>query len=349
MKVKDIGEFGLIERLRRYTPVGGHVVKAIGDDCAVVKFSKDEYLLLTTDMMVEGVHFNLKEATPYQIGRKALAVALSDIAAMGGSPRDALISIGLNPDLKIRFVDRLYDGMKSLARRFRVKLVGGDIVRSRKLIVSVALTGLVRKKYLTLRAGARDNDAVMVTGTLGGSILRKHLEFSPRISEAQFLVKHFLINSMIDISDGLAQDLSHIAAESGLGVIIYERDIPISPSAYRLARLKYGRQVRFRQGPPSSFRLRRIRRSSEGAKAGFIGRAKRGTGSPLQLVLSGGEDYELLFTMPKPEARRLLKSRPKGMPTRVTMIGQMVKEPGVWLVDRLGRKRKLVPKGYRHF
>ena len=337
MKVKDIGEFGLIERLRRYTPVGGHVVKAIGDDCAVVKFSKDEYLLLTTDMMVEGVHFNLKEATPYQIGRKALAVALSDIAAMGGSPRDALISIGLNPDLKIRFVDRLYDGMKSLARRFRVKLVGGDIVRSRKLIISVALTGLVRKKYLTLRAGARDNDAVMVTGTLGGSILRKHLEFSPRVSEAQFLVKHFLINSMIDISDGLAQDLSHIAAESGLGVIIYERDIPISPSAYRLARLKCGRQVRFRQGPPSSFRLRRV------------GRAKRGTGSPLQLVLSGGEDYELLFTMPKSEARRLLNSRPKGMPTRVTMIGQMVKEPGVWLVDRLGRKRKLVPKGYRHF
>ncbi len=332
--IKDVGEFGLIERIRKTTSVGGHVVKAIGDDCAVIKLSRDQYLLLTSDMMVEGVHFNLKQATPYQIGRKALASAMSDIAAMGGMPQDALVSIGLNPGLPLGNVTQLYRGMKKLARQFGANIVGGDLVRSKSLVICVSLTGFVKRKELALRSGARNNDAVMVTGTLGGSILRKHLVFTPRVSEAQYLVKHFLINSMIDISDGLVQDLSHIAAESGLGAIIYERDIPISRSAYRLARLKYGR---------------RARRSFEGAEADFGGQAKITGKRAFQIALSGGEDFELLFTMPKPEARRLLKSKPKRISTRFTMIGQIVKEQGVWLVDRYGQKRKLTPEGYRHF
>lgn len=311
MKVKDIGEFGLIERMRAKTSVDRSVVKGIGDDCAVLKFSKDEYLLLTCDMLVEGIHFDLKFATPWLVGRKALACCISDIAAMGGVPKDALVAIGIDPGLSLRFVDRLYQGIKQMAHRFGINIVGGDLVRSKRLTISTSLTGFVKNDRLTLRSGAKDNDAVMVTGALGGSKQKKHLTFIPRLREAQVLVKRFKVNSMIDISDGLAQDLAHIAAESGLGAIIYERDIPISQSAYR--------------------------------------QAKREGKSPLQLTLGDGEDYELLFTMPKKEARGLLSSRPKELETRVTMIGQMINEPGLWLIDKHGRKRKLTSKGYRHF
>ena len=311
MKIKDIGEFELIERLRAKTSVDRSVVKGIGDECAVLKFSKDEYMLITCDMLVEGIHFDLKFATPWLVGRKALACCISDIAAMGGVPKDALVAIGIDPGMSLRFVDRLYHGMKQMAHRFGINIVGGDLVRSKGLNISTNLTGLVKKDRLTLRSGAKDNDAVMVTGTLGGSIHRKHLTFIPRLGEAQVLVKRFKINAMIDISDGLAQDLVHIAAESGLGAIIYERDIPISLSAYRQAK-------------------------------------KEGKG-PLQLALGDGEDYELLFTMSKKEARRLLSSRPRELETRVTMIGQMIDEPGLWLVDRRGAKSKLRIEGWRHF
>ena len=310
-KIRDIGEFELIERLRAKTSVDRSVVKGIGDDCAVLKFSKDEYMLITCDMLVEGIHFDLKFATPWLVGRKALASCISDIAAMGGVPKDALVAIGIDPGMSLRFVDRLYHGMKQMAHRFGINIVGGDLVRSKRLNISTSLTGFVKKDRLTLRSGAKDNDAVMVTGTLGGSIYRKHLTFIPRLGEAQVLVKRFKINSMIDISDGLAQDLDHISGESGLGAIIYERDIPISPSAYRQAK-------------------------------------KEGKG-PLQLALGDGEDYELLFTMSKKEARRLLSSRPRELETRVTMIGQMINEPGLWLIDRRGAKTKLRIEGWRHF
>lgn len=311
LRLRDIGEFGLIERIKAGAVVSKSVLKGIGDDCAVIKFNKDKYLLLTCDMMVEGVHFDLKIATPYQIGHKALASALSDIAAMGGVPKEALVSIGLDPALSLSFLDRLYRGMKILARRFGVDLVGGDLVRSKSLIICVNLTGFVKKKNLTLRSGAKDNDAIMITGALGGSILKKNLTFIPRLKEAQALVKRFKINSMIDVSDGLVQDLDHIASESNLGAIIFERDIPISSSAYRQARME--------------------------------------ARSPLQIALQEGEDFELLFTMPKDHARRLLGLGPKGIGARVTMIGQMTDEPGLWLVDKIGKKLKLAPRGYQHF
>ena len=299
--LKDIGEFGLIERVRRKFSRGTSVIKGIGDDAAVIKFSRDKYLLLTCDMLVEDVHFTLKNATPYQIGRKALACSISDIASMGGTPKEALVSLGMPPGVSLKFSDRLFDGLNKLALEFKISLVGGDLTRSKKLVINVCLTGLVKKKNLLLRSGARPNDAILVTGALGGAASGRHLRFRPRLKEARFLVNKFKINSMIDISDGLVQDLGQITRESNLGALIYQRDIPVSAR--------------------SSFKS----------------------------ALGDGEDFELLFTMPKNEARRLLKSYPRIYATPVKMIGQITRRKKIFLIDRNGNQRKLDLKGWRHF
>ena len=299
--LKEIGEFGLIERIRRKFSRGTSVIKGIGDDAAVIKFSRDKYLLLTCDMLVEDVHFTLKNATPYQIGYKALACSISDIASMGGTPKEALVSLGISPGVSLKFSDRLFDGLRKLALEFKISLVGGDLARSKKLVINVCLTGLVKKKNLLLRSGARPNDAILVTGALGGAALGRHLRFRPRLKEAQFLVNKFKINSMVDISDGLVQDLGHITEESNLGAKIYQRDIPVS------------------------------------AKSSF------------KSALEGGEDFELLFTMPKNEARRLLRDYPRIYATPVKMIGQITRRKNIFLIDRNGNQRKLDLKGWRHF
>lgn len=299
--LKDIGEFGLIERIRHKLRPGTSVVKGIGDDAAVIKLGRDKYLLLTCDMLVEDVHFSLTRATPYQIGHKALASSISDIASMGGVPKEALISLGISPGRSVKFTDQLFNGLRKLAAEFKISLVGGDITRSKKLVINICLTGRVEKKNLLLRSGARVNDAILVTGRLGGAGRGKHLRFRPRLKEARFLVNKFKINSMIDISDGLVQDLGQITKESNLGAEIYQRDIPVSAR--------------------SSFKS----------------------------ALEDGEDFELLFTMPKNEARRLLKNYPRIYNTPVKMIGQIIKQKEIFLIDLSGIRRKLDLKGWRHF
>lgn len=232
MRISQLGEFGLIERIKRRTRTDSSVVKGISDDAAVLKYTKDKYLLFASDMLVEDVHFTLKDATPYQIGHKALACNISDIAAMGGLPRFAVVSVGLPKNLTVRFVDKLYEGILNLARRFNVNIVGGDTNHSQKLVIDIAIIGEVKKKYVKTRGGAKINDVIMVTGALGGSLKSgKHLNFTPRLREAQRLVKDYRINSMIDISDGLSSDLEHILKESRVGAIIYEKKIPLSPYA----------------------------------------------------------------------------------------------------------------------
>ena len=185
-KLQDIGEFGLIKRIADKEKISDKdVVVGIGDDTAVLKYKKNLYLLLTTDMLVEDVHFNQK-ATPFQIGWKALAVNISDIAAMGGIPKYGLVSLGLKKNTSLKFVDELYRGIKTIAKRFDVQIVGGDTVSSSKLVINIALTGEVEKKYLTLRKGAKIGDKIYVTGRLGGSIIGKHLSFIPRVKEARY-------------------------------------------------------------------------------------------------------------------------------------------------------------------
>ncbi|MDD4939135.1 MAG: thiamine-phosphate kinase [Candidatus Omnitrophica bacterium] len=228
--VSDLGEFGLIERVRRRIKTDRSVIKGTGDDCAVLKLDEKNYQLFTCDMIVEGVDFTLKD-DPYLIGRKAVAVSVSDIAACAGIPRYCVVSLGLPKGRSLDFCDKLIKGMLSVVNKHKINLAGGDISRAKELVLDVSMLGVVEKKRLVLRSGAKEKDLIFVTGALGGSILGKHLKFTPRLKEARFLVKNFKINSMIDISDGLIQDLGHILKSSSKGALIYENSIPLSRAA----------------------------------------------------------------------------------------------------------------------
>jgi len=307
MILKKLGETGLIERLARNFASAGHakdIVKGIGDDCAVIRVSKKKYLLVTIDMLLEDVDFRINGAEPYQIGWKSLACGLSDIAAMGGTAKYAVVSLGLPKRLPVEFVDELYSGIKTLAKKFHVDIVGGDTNSSAKLIVDVAVLGYVEPENLKLRSGAKPGDIICVTGVLGGSYKSgRHMLFVPRLREARCLATGFRISSMIDISDGLSTDLGHIAKASGVGACIYEDLIPVSKDA-------------------------------KGVKA----------------ALNEGEDFELLFTMPLREARRLAKRTFEVTGVKITQIGEILdKKVGVKIIGRDGRATELEAKGFSHF
>jgi len=296
--LKDIGEFGLIKEISRSINTDNTVVKGIGDDCAVLEFTGRHYLLVTSDMIIENVHFK-RSAPAFYIGRKALAAALSDIAAMGGFPTACVVSVGFPRELPVRFVKEIYRGIKALAKKYNVNVVGGDSNASSRIIIDVTCLGLVEKGNLTLRGGAEIGDIIFVTATLGGSIRGKHLKFEPRIKEARFLVKNFKINAMIDISDGLLQDLSHIITQSKVGTVIYEELIPVSKAA-----------------------------------------------SGLRDALMMGEDYELLFTTPVSEARRIIR-KVKG---KLLEIGEITdRRYGLSLITKDCRQVRLKPQGFSHF
>ncbi|MDD4899696.1 MAG: thiamine-phosphate kinase [Candidatus Omnitrophica bacterium] len=230
MQIKDIGEFGLIERFARKIKNSRSVIVGSGDDCAVLTFNRQYYQLFTCDMLIEGVDF-LSSANPYLVGRKAIAVSLSDIAACAGKPMHAVISLGVPKKSTLKYCDRLFKGMNDIAKQYGVNIVGGDISHSEKTVIDVSMLGLVEKKYLVLRSGAKKGDIIFVSGCLGGSILDKHLKFTPRLKEARFLVENFKIHSMIDISDGLLADLGHILKASGTGGLIFAPRVPISKVA----------------------------------------------------------------------------------------------------------------------
>ncbi len=230
MRLKQIGEFGLIKKFQQQIKLNSSVVAGSGDDCAVLKFNRQFYQLFTCDMMVEGVDFTRQ--TPLElVGRKALAISISDIAACGGVPQHAVVALGLPGRLSVEEVERLAAGLFKLARKFQINIVGGDISSAQKLIIDVSMLGVVKKNNLCLRRGAKTGDLIMVTGSFGGSIKSKHLNFTPRLKEAQFLVKNFKINAMIDVSDGLAADLGQILEQSKVGAVLYESLIPLSPQA----------------------------------------------------------------------------------------------------------------------
>ena len=231
MRIKDIGEIGLIDRISRKVHLDRSVVKGIGDDTAVIKWTSNKYMLATCDMLIEDVHFKRGRATPFQVGWKALARNISDIAAMGGVPKYALVSVGLDPNLPVSFADGIFEGVNALAKKFNVNIVGGDTSRSKKIVIDISLIGEVEKKNVALRSGARAGDAIFITGFLGGSIKGKHLNFTPRLDEARALVKNFRINSMIDISDGLLIDLGRVLGASSAGALVYEDLIPVSRDA----------------------------------------------------------------------------------------------------------------------
>ena len=228
-------EFGYINWLQKYLKYNNDVLIGSGDDCAVIKLLDNNLLYATTDTIVQGVDF--EQATPEQIGYKSIAISLSDLAAMGGgfTKMYALISASL-PKARARpsFTHPLFKGMYSICKRFGVQIIGGDISSTKgPITITSTLLGIGKSKPVT-RLGSCMDDAILVTGSLGGSILGRHLYFTPRLRESALLNSHYKINSMIDISDGLLQDLNHILEKSKLGAILDEVSIPISQDAYRM-------------------------------------------------------------------------------------------------------------------
>ncbi len=250
---------------------GGRIVVDSGDDAAILRIGRRQ-VLFKTDCVIDGVHFDSGSARPEEIGHKALARCLSDVAAMACVPSFAVAALMVPRNARELYVRRVVRGMERTAVAFKVAIVGGDVSsHPGKLAVTVALLGETAGGPPVRRSGARLGDVIAVTGTLGGSILGKHLRFVPRIREALELRRRFDIHAMIDVSDGLAVDLAHLCEESGVGAVLEEACIPVSAAARKLAR--------------------RDRRS------------------PLDHALGDGEDYEILFALPAAQSKRLERSR----------------------------------------
>jgi len=309
-----MNEFELIAKLTRAPPTNESVVTGAGDDCAVLDLGvPDKLVLFKTDAVVEGFHFT-RETPPEKIGRKALARCLSDIAAMAGTPTAALVTIGLPENFDPQLVAKIYDGLNALARKHGVAIVGGETTTNpERILISVSLLGTVPRGKHILRSGAKVGDAIFVTGELGGSLAEKHLEFEPRIAEANWLAENFAIHAMIDLSDGLAGDLRHILNANKTGAEILKSAVPISRAA-KLAAKK-----------------------SSAAKSAFAA------------ALTDGEDFELLFTASSKDAVKLLDAWKNKFPKlKLRCIGKIVAGDGILIRDKSG-SHKLNAHGYVHF
>ena len=309
-----MNEFELIARLTRSLPTNESVVVGPGDDCAVIECGNvSRQLLFKTDAVVEGIHFNA-DTPPEQIGHKALARCLSDIAAMAGTPTAALVTIALPKNFDSKVVERIYAGMNSLAQRYGVAIVGGETTMNpERLLISISLLGSVPRGKAVLRSGAKVGDAIFVTGELGGSLAGKHLDFEPRLAEAIWLAEKFSVHAMMDVSDGLAGDLRHILNASGVGTELLKSAVPISRAA----------KVNAKRG--------------DAAKPAFVA------------ALTDGEDFELLFMVASKDAVPLLDAWKKQFPDiKLSCIGRVVSGEGIRLRDQTGI-RPLQAHGYVHF
>ncbi|OWK37739.1 thiamine-phosphate kinase [Fimbriiglobus ruber] len=308
------GEFDYIRWIRGRTPGDPRVLVGPGDDCAVLA-PRAAATLVTTDMLMDGVDFILADVGPRAAGRKAMAVNLSDIAAMAGAPTAVVVSAALpqvSPAARGEegrtLAEEVFHGLREIADRFDVPIVGGDTnTWAGPLVLSVTVLGEVTGRGPALRSGARPGDWVFVTGPVGGSILGRHLAPTPRIAEGQALHRLVALTATIDISDGLTADLNHILEESRCGAVLSADSIPIHPDAMELAR---------RTGRP-----------------------------PLAHALGDGEDFELVFTVSPADGAKLLREQPiAGL--RLVKIGECVAS-GLWLEEG-GSRQPLDPAGWVH-
>jgi len=302
-------EFELINFFRQRIPKYPCVRVGIGDDAAVIDLDIQQ-CVITTDVLMDGVDFISSQASPEQIGRKALAVNLSDLAAMAASPKACVVGLVLPQKGGMELAKRLYEGLLPLARDFQIAVAGGDTNSwDGPLVISVTALGLPPPGGVLSRSGARPGDRIIVTGDFGGSILGKHLTFTPRVWEAIFLYRSYEIHAGIDVSDGLALDLWRVTQESGGGAVVHADSVPISEAACRIVKQEKGKQ------------------------------------KPLDRALYDGEDFELILAVPPAEAERMLRDQP--LSVKLTDIGEFVAEKGLWLEK--GKKRTaLQPKGYEH-
>jgi thiamine-monophosphate kinase len=336
MRLSKIGEFGLIKCLRNRCEVTSpEILKGIGDDAAAIKFAAKK-ILITSDMLLEGIHFDLSFTTFYQLGYKVLAVNISDIFAMGGNPKYFLLNLGVPKIYDSKDIHELYSGIMKIAKKFGVVIVGGDTCASRQgLMLSGTLIGYADR--IIMRSGANIGDGIFVTDTLGDSAMglmilkklgrkipirvqnekckMKNVKFTVHSSRftvhgvLPLLKRHLMpepqplkdarkVTSMIDVSDGLLIDLSHICDESKVGAIIYKKRIPVSRE--------------------------------------LVDIAKDLNMDPIKFALTGGEDYVLLFTAP-PHIK-----------TKAVRIGEIIKK-GRFIVDSKGGKKPFKAEGYEHF
>jgi thiamine-monophosphate kinase len=335
-EIAAVGERGLIEHIRRRLPQPPpSLIVGIGDDAAVAVVDRGALQVLTTDALVEGVHFDRRFSTPADIGYKALAVNVSDIAAMGAAPRLALLSLILPPALRLADVDGLLDGLLEVAAMTGVTLAGGNITRSPgPLVVDVTVVGSVRPRRILTRNGGRPGDNLYVSGTIGGAAaglgwlrrhgalgselpedaaladcVARHRRPEPRARLGALLGRTRTASACMDLSDGLADAVRHIAESSGVGARVAASALPIHP------------------GAASWFRLQGV--------------------DPVEASLSGGDDYELLFALSSRRRGRLRLVERQARGVRLTRIGELTRERGL-VVERGGAGEPL-PAGFVHF
>lgn len=311
MKVKDIGEFGLIDLISKKSR-GKDVLVGIGDDAAVIKTKGLQ--VLTTDCLVEGDHFRKEWFTPEQIGMKSIEINISDVASMGAIPKYVLVSLALPKDLDVEFVEKLYKGMWKTCDKYNIEIIGGNMTHCEQIVISITLTGEVNKNNLSLRSSAKPGDFIFVSGHLGNGraglrLFQENLDGYEEVRKSYLEPKAQLdfskkvamfVNAMEDISDGLAPEIRHICDESKCGAIIYRDKIPIKDEVRNVA--------------------------------------KQLGEDEYDYALYGGEDFELVYTVSKNNLDNV-----NGF-----LVGEITKNKGVRLSFN-GKEKEILENGYDHF
>jgi thiamine-monophosphate kinase len=333
MNISKLGEFGLIEEViaPEFKALVNKHMTGIGDDCAIIPIDKDTAHIFTTDMLIEKTHFLREKISPYQLGYKSLSVNLSDIAAMGGKPIASYLSIGLPKDMEVKWVEEFMKGYKALSADFHVPLLGGDTTSSEaKIVVNVGVTGEMASSNLKLRSSAKGGDLICLTGIVGDSagglqailcdspdnqntkqLLQQHLTPVPHVNEGIWLSQFDAVHAMIDVSDGIASDLKHILKASRLKGTIKLENIPMSEA--------------------------------------LIGESKANQWNPLELAVSGGEDYVLLLSIDHKEYDRLAEAFWKKFAKPLYSIGFLEQGEPVIIFLKDNKEIKSLKAGYSHF
>lgn len=332
MKVSDLGEIGLIQRFSsRFLDRLPSGTRGIGDDCAVIPSRGGSSLLVTTDMLVEDVHFLRRRISPLDLGYKSLAVNLSDIAAMGGKATSTFLSLAIPPDTEVSWVDSFFEGFGSLAEEFEVMLLGGDTTRSPgPIAINVAVLGLIRSKDIKYRSSARPGDVICVTDTLGDSaaglrailenrphdeaiapLIRRHHRPRPHLVQGGWLARQSAVHAMMDLSDGLNSDLRRILENSGCGVVVRIEQLPISDAL-----------------------------KTQAARLGWNSR---------ELAISGGEDYCLLLTVDAGSYEGLARRYRRKFRSELFRVGEITEGPARVRYFKGDEEISVPSRGYEHF
>ncbi len=330
-RLQDVGEDALVAGIARMAGTSDpRVIVGIGDDAAVLKPPREgKALIVTVDCQVEDIHFRRRYATPHDIGWKSLAINLSDVAAMGGLPRHAVVSLVLPPDLQTHWLEELYRGITELAAAYGVTVVGGNLSGTTgPIMVDVTVLGEVEDHLLLRRGGAGEGDRLIATGTLGAAatalvmlerglspdreqLLNRHLRPRPRVHEGRLVAVSGLATAMIDLSDGLATDLLRLCDAGNLGVRIEGDAVPIDAATREAARVL--------------------------------------TIDALEIAVAGGEDYEMLIAAPPARADSLVRRLREETGTAATVIGEFVDRSRGRVLVRDGQDTPLAPRGWDHF